>query len=423
MGKVAITLKTSARVETSLFVSHTLIQSLEILSLPIDQLEIAIKQKLDENPALSIVTHGKKEKRLHNHLSVENRFANQPTLYDILTQQVRDVFTKNELPIAMMIAGNITEKGFLGVEIAELATLCNVAQNEVQRILSRFQLLDPIGIGAMNPREALLIQAKEKKLSCAIVILENHYDQLLHGKYREIAAALKIAPEKLKEIINLEIKILTPFPGYGFNTLPVLTRRTELQLDLEKDGWVVTHFDEDLPLLEISQEFMTSNESWRIEKVEEANRFIETIAKRKSLLIKAVMILAKKQCSYLQGASNMLEPLLICEMAKELEVAPSTLSRALSNKVIDTPRGIVSLRELFTQKIDTKNQKSISKQKAKMLLKQLIENENRKKPVRDDSLVELLKQQHDVELSRRTIAKYRAELGIPTASLRDEKRY
>ena len=195
MGNTSIQLQTTPRVETSLHVSQALIQSLEVLAMPQDELLAAIERTVDENPALCMVTHKEKGKREHIHLVLENQLTDQPSLFETIMLQARDEFDEDDLKIVEVIAGNVNEKGFFE---GDLNSMCNVSQKKAETVLTRFMHLDPIGIGARNPGEALLIQARHKKLRCAEAILKDHYELLLKKRHKQIARELEITEEEVK---------------------------------------------------------------------------------------------------------------------------------------------------------------------------------------------------------------------------------
>lgn len=404
MGKQAILLKQSPRLETSLHISQVMIASLELLAMPSDELYSAIEKKVDENPALSFVTHNPSSNSRHTHLVIENQLVEQPSLFETIMKQARDEFSKKDLPIAEALAGNINEKGFLEATIDEIKEMCNVSDKRVNYVLKRFHLLDPIGVGATDAKEALLIQARKKKLRCAEIIIRDYYDLLLKKRYKRIGKELDISQEEVEQIVSREIKSLYPFPARGYDVRPSIVRRPEMKITHSDDKWIVTHAFDDIPELKITPDFTQAADPWKKERAKDARKFIDAIAKRKALLIKIVLFIAERQKDYVLGSGALLNSLQLTDLAEAFDVSPSTISRAIANKSIETPRGLLALHDLFSRKVD----QNTSKQKAMLLLKQLMENTQTKKT--DAALSQLLLKMHDIKLSRRTVAKYRQEL-------------
>lgn len=356
--------------------------------MPVDELSYVIEQKVAENPALSLVTHAEKRDFLVG--DVEKK----PSLYEKILEQARDEFSGEEMDVVDLIAGNLNAKGFLEEDVSEV---CNVAQNVAESILRRFQLLDPIGIGSKNAREALLVQARHKKLRCAEVILQDHYDLLIKQKYKEIARELEITVEEVLQIIDREIKMLNPFPGLGYEVGEAFVKRPEMKITHSGSEWVVTHVLEDLPELKIDENMLERH------FVKDAHQLIDALMKRKALLTKMVLFIADRQKEYLLENSKELKPLVQKEIAEALDISLSTVSRALSNKVIETPLGIIDLKSLLSHEVC----EGSSKQKAMDLLKKLL-SESQKKS--DQKLSEILESEHNIKLSRRTVAKYRKQM-------------
>lgn len=382
-----------------------ILSSIEILTLPIDRLEEWIQQKVDENPALSIVTQKKTpEWRLFEHTT-----PHLPSLYQYLLNQAWQVFEKEEMPICEMIAGSLDDKGFITATTQDIAHWCNVSLTQVERVLTNFQSLDPLGIATQNAQEALLLQAKNAGYDEAVILLSNHYNDLIHQRFVIIAKQMKISEERVHTIVHKQIRRLNPFPGSGYDTTPIIVQMPELVLDFN-GTWQITSRDSSLPTLEISEIFKKTAHPWERCKLAEAEHLIAALTHRKQLLFRVMAYLAEMQGAYLRGDTNELQPLYLSQVAKDLQVAPSSVSRIIKDKLIESPRGYVWLRSLFSYNV---GEQDISKQRAKQLLLQLLRSEKGKCARGDQELAMLLKKHHALSLSRRTVAKYRKELGIP----------
>lgn len=351
-------------------------QAMSVLSFSILELADYLSECIDKNPLVE---------RRGPALCIEQ---DAPSLYTYLMEQAYHTFS--DVSKAEKIIGSLNEKGFLTEPIEDLETL---------EIIQGF---DPLGIAVKDTRESLLLQLKEKKTSLGYRIIAECYDDMLHAKWDKISKTLKVPIECIQRALKQEIRPLDPFPGYRFRPSHNNVCVHDLSILEEMDSWVIEVNESLLP----SYEMVPQNEVY-YRKFTAAIKWLErTLKRRRSLLLKLGKIIAKHHGSFLRGEDVGMQPLKMCDVARELNLNESTITRAVANKTVLCPLGMKPLRFFFN-----------TNHRAKELLLRLIKSEDKKAPFSDDMLATLLKRQGEC-LARRTVAKYRKQLGIMSASQR-----
>lgn len=371
-------------------------QSLDILQMTQQELNEWLEAEVEKNPLLEF-------KPASSSPRIEIDPPGRESLHEFLEAQIRDHFPNpDDRLLATKAQEMLDEKGFLseGFLLPE-------------RILARLQSFEPAGIFARNLQEALLIQlkAKGKADSLAFILAKECFDDLLHGRYSAIKKKLRV--EDLASAIN-ELSRLSMRPGSAFHEEPAIPICPDLYVDKVEGGWTLQLSEDDLPQVHLSNEYLALAPATKEEK--ESLRTFKTgakwlfrsLARRRKLLKDIGHILLCKQTAYLELGGT-LNTLTIKEVAEKLEIHESTLSRALSGKHISTPQGILPLRSLFTSAPETKA--------AREILARLVQEEDKKKPLTDDELAAWMKAK-GFPMARRTIAKYRTQLKIGSASQR-----
>jgi RNA polymerase sigma-54 factor len=313
----------------------------------------------------------------------------EESLFEHLVYQIEISFNQEEKEEAVSIAGDLDKDGFYSGEITP--------------VVKKMWKLDPVGVATLSPKEALLIQLQElgKENSLAYLILSRAYKHFLLKDFGKIARQFLVSLEEVYLAIE-QIKVLHPFPGRGFGSFQENYVTAEMQLTF--DGkWHLCFVKEFYPTCKI-----VKNSSGKARQ--DAKKFMYQLHKRKERLEYIVAVIVKKQGAYLLGEKDLL-PLLRKDLLKRLDISESTLSRILSEKYIETPIGIFSLGHFFTKSSGSIAEDG-SVKKAKRILKELIEAENKKKPYADELLRKLLLTK-GIVCSRRSIAKYRKALSIP----------
>jgi len=329
--------------------------------------------------------------------------------------------------IGEMIIGNIDENGYLRTSAQDLATESGKSIEEVEEIISIIQSFNPVGVGARDIKECLLIQLDRlgKANTLEIKIIENYLDLVAEQKYKPIADLLQVPEEDVKKAVDL-IVTLDPKPGRLFSQEH--TQYIEPDVFVEKiDGeYVVTLNDARIPHLFISNLYRdlmqrkdTSQETKEYirNKVTAGNWLIRNILQRQQTVNKIANEIVRVQREFLEEGPSFLKPLTMQEVANAVNLHESTISRAIANKYIQTPQGTFQLKYFFSSGIQTESGESISIANLKERIDGMIKEEDHENPLSDQEILEKLSAQ-GIKIARRTIAKYRQEMGIPASSLR-----
>lgn len=405
--------KQTVRQDHRLIMSAAMERAFHILMMPSAELSEWLEIEIESNPLLKL-----SKSRIE--LPEVNLMHHQPTLYEHLTHQIELTFKQpEEKTFARMLAGSLDEKGFLDLSPEEI--------KGKEGIVAQFQQLDPLGIGAKNAREALLIQLEEKKGSPAYLILSDHYEDLLQHRWMKIAKKLKISLSDLQEIIHRDLGRLNPYPAISFERTINPSLLPDITIHLDEGIWSIEVAHSYLPVIEIDHDYvqmLQSDESKKEEKdfirrhLAAGNWLQRSIDRRHSTLYQIGSYLLKKQKGFLEGLDPSPQPMTMKEMAAALNLNESTITRAILNKTASTSRGLIPLRKFFTHPVKS-NRGQVSNEEAKRLIIQLINQEAT--PLSDETLSIKLKD-YGIECARRTVAKYRKELRIGSTSQRRVKK-
>lgn len=376
-------------------------------------------------------------------------FSGGSTFHERLKAQVHlQDLTDKEEEIADHLIGSLDDSGYLRRDLSsiedDLAFRSNimVSQGEIERILKFIQQLDPAGVGARDLQECLLLQIKRKKnktLSSriAIEILEKYFNEFTKKHYSRIIDRLEIENEELKAAID-EILKLNPKPGNSLNTSGKSVQAVVPDFTLQvKDGELdITLNGRNAPQLRVSNEYrgmidhyQKSKEksksdkeamSFVKQKLDSAKWFIDAIQQRQNTLLKTMTTLAEYQKEYfLEGDETKLKPMILKDIAEKIDMDISTVSRVVNSKYVSTPYGTFLLKSFFSESLSTEDGEEVSTREVKKILTNILEAEDKKKPLTDEALSKML-QAKKYNIARRTVAKYREQLNIPVARLRKE---
>ena len=358
----------------------------------------------------------------------ESFVSYDPTLKEHLMSQLNLVCLGNkEWKIGENIVQNIDENGYLNIPLEDIAEYMKCNVQEVEILLNIVQTFEPLGVGARDLRECLLIQVREIKPveSYIIRIIEEYLEDLGHNRIQKIAKELNIELEQVQDACDY-IKRLEPKPGRCFhgNSDDVKYVTPDANIELIEGKFVVVLNETAGPRLNINSYYKdmmkTGKDKNTIEflneKFNSAMWIIRSIEQRRSTIKKVIESILKFQMEFFLEGAKSLRPLTLKDVAEDIEMHESTISRATNGKYVQTPRGLFELKYFFSSGLlgDDGDISSIS---IKSTLKELIDGENIKKPYSDQKISELLKSQ-GISISRRTVAKYRDELNIPSSSMR-----
>ncbi len=362
---------------------------------------------------------------------LESSITRDQTLEESLTEQmIVSATTEEQKKLGLFIIGHIDENGFLATDIDDLSRLLGRSYAEIEVVLKVIQAFEPSGVGARNLQECLLIQLRNlgKADSLSYRIVERHFSELAKRKFPKIARDLNVTVEEVQVAVE-EIAKLTRRPGRLVgpdNTqyvVPDITVRRD-NGDLE----IVVN-DDRIPHLRISDFYrkMMSDDNLTTEvreyikdKIHAGRWLIKNIHQRQQTLYNIAQEIIKVQKRFLTSSdSTGLKPLTMHQVAQAVSLHESTVSRAIANKYIETPRGLFPLKYFFTTAIETTDGGEVSSRQVKHLLQELVGKEDPKKPLSDESLVKLINQR-GMKIARRTVAKYRKELGVLPSHLRKQ---
>lgn len=346
-----------------------------------------------------------------------------------LLEQVDEFLeTEEERRIAWELIGNLDDRGVLTASLQEVAALGGFALEKVEKVLERIQQFDPPGVGARSMQEALLLQLKRKgkEGSLAFRIVSEHYDEMIHNKLPLIAKQLPVAIRDVQEAIQADIAHLDLHPLSTQENSVVQVLTPDLRLVQEGEKWRVEVVDEGVPSLRVNRRYlrMLEDESLPLDtkeyikqKILSCKWLLKNIHQRNETLYRIGESLVKWQKDFLENDKGELVPLMMKTVAEEVGVHESTIARAVSNKCLECPKGVVPLRSFFTNAYTNDEGEEVSSSAVKNILKRLIEEEDKKKPLSDEALSQKIKAE-GIPCARRTVAKYRGVLGIGSASQR-----
>ncbi|MDK0668260.1 MAG: RNA polymerase factor sigma-54 [Clostridium perfringens] len=326
----------------------------------------------------------------------------------------------------------LDQKGYLDIKKEELMNELECSEETFNRALIVIQNLEPAGIGARDLKECLEIQLERKGENDPIVkeIIDNHLDDLADNRYQVIAKDLDITPKKAQDYGDL-IKTLEPKPSRGFYTgdeVGFIIPDAEIR---KIDGeFLILMKDGVLPMLSVNPLYKdilkdSTNDKeateYVKEKIDKAMFLIKSIEQRKSTLHKVLQKILEKQKDYFEKGEKYLKPMTLKEIAEKLEMHESTISRAIRDKYILTSMGTIKIKDLFVNSISNKEksdgEEDVTVINIKKALEEVIKEEDKRKPLSDQAISEILKEK-GMAISRRTVAKYREELGIKSSSKR-----
>jgi len=376
-------------------------------------------------------------------------FSGGSTFHERLRDQINlQNLTDKEEQIADHLIGSLDDSGYLRRDISaiedDLAFRNNIitSKEEIEKVLHVIQEMDPPGVGARNLQECLLIQIK-KRISnsyakrIAIEILQNHFDEFTKKHYSKIIDKLEIENEDLKEAID-EILKFNPKPGNSMNTSgkTVQVVVPDFTLSINDGELEISLNGRNVPQLRVSNEYKGMIEHYQKskeksksdkeamtfvkQKLDSAKWFIDAIQQRQHTLMSTMRTIAEYQKQYfLEGDETKLKPMILKDIAEKINMDISTVSRVVNSKYVSTPYGTFLLKSFFSESLSTDDGEEVSTREVKKILQDLIDAEDKKKPLTDEKISQLLRDRK-YNIARRTVAKYREQLHLPVARLRKE---
>jgi RNA polymerase sigma-54 factor len=361
--------------------------------------------------------------------SYENLLTKKTTLADHLVWQLNlSRFNPQERQIGLEIIGNLDEDGYLKATVEELAAATGAEPAVVEAVLSRVQEFDPTAVACRDLRECLLKQVDQLGMTGSLVeaMLKDHLSELENRKYPAIAKALKVPLDEVFEAAKM-ISNLNPRPGRAFTQDDVHYIVPDIFVYKIGDDYVVMLNDEGLPNLRINAFYRhalsggTDVDAKAGEYIQEKMRgavwLIKSIHQRQRTIYRVTQSIVKFQRDFFDKGISYLKPLVLRDVAEDIEMHESTISRVTTNKYVQTPQGLFELKYFFNSGISTTEGESIASESVKNKIREIISSENPKHPYSDQKMVELLRQ-HGIDIARRTVTKYREMLGIGSSTER-----
>ncbi len=364
----------------------------------------------------------------------ENPDSSPESLREHLLWQMRlTPLSDKDQVIAMAIIDAINDRGYLSVSLEEIHESVreelDVEFDEVEAVLHQVQNFDPLGVGARNLQECMLIQLQHFDASIpwleqAKTLVKEHLDVLAARDFNQLVRLMKCPQQDLKQIIDL-IQSLNPRPGNL-----VTDRKTEyiipdVNVRKEKDAWKVELNPDAIPRVRINHGYAglvkradnSSDNVYLRNHLQEARWFIKSLQSRNETLLKVATCIVERQRDFLEHGEEAMKPLVLHDVAEAVEMHESTISRVTTEKYMHTPRGIFELKYFFSSHVSTASGGECSATAIRALIKKLVAAEDPRKPLSDSKIAQLLADK-GINVARRTIAKYRESLGVPSSSER-----
>ena len=469
----------SMQQKPTLIMTQRLQQALKLLQMPTLELQQALKQEMERNPLLEEVDEVEEVEEIEEAKKETGQDENEPveaaqpereaerdqevdwnelwpdtydgpatprtddpdaefyervpvtrkSLGDHLVEQLRLLSLSDEdIEIGEYLIGSIDENGYLQTTVEEVAEAMGVAPERVEDIVAELQKLEPAGVAARNLQECLWIQLVQRKQEQTLAgrIVQEQFDHLLSKRFGEISRALKVSVEEVQTACDL-IATLDPRPGQEIAAEETKYVVPDLVVERVGEDFVVTLNDRNVPRLRIASAYqqMLRNKStgsdetrkFIAEKLNSAKWLIQTIEQRRKTMIKVMRRIVEEQRDFFERGVEGLRPLTLQQIANQIGMHESTVSRVTTNKYVQTPRGVFELKYFFSSGLATEEGDDVSAKVAKDKISNLISGEDKRDPLSDQRIAELLHEQ-GLRIARRTVAKYREALRLLPARAR-----
>ena len=353
-----------------------------------------------------------------------------PSGQEALAEQLQMALPEgSERMIGEYIIGSLNEDGLLASPLGEIAAFFEVEEATVEAVLRIIQGFDPPGVAARDLQECLMLQLEAKGMaeSQEAVVVQHYFDALKNRKFSEIARELKISAHQVQEI-SQRIGELDPRPGLSADAEGARVIVPDLEVvkvSEDSDDYAVYLNDAHLPRLRVSQAYEAKDSQsedeikFINEKKHHAEWVIKTIEQRRRTMIKVMEAIVVEQKEFFEKGAIALRPLTLQQVASVIGMHESTVSRVTRQKYVQTPRGVFPLKFFFSAGLDSTSGDVVAAKAVKIMIREIIEEENSARPLSDKKIVDLL-QERGLKIARRTVAKYREQMGILSARMRKQ---
>src|ERR1700723_1788497 len=375
---------------------------------------------------------GKSQEREVSERPSFEKFLSSPTgLSEHLAWQLSvTICSETVQELAESIIGNLDENGYLTASVEELLQGGKYSQDDLDDALAVVQDFDPIGVGARDLRECLLLQLKafDPQNTLAHQIVSDHLKQVQGNQLKEVARALNRPVEVVKRALDV-IRKLDPRPGLRYNKTEPRLVEPDVYFRKVDDQWQAFLNEDDMPQLRLSPTYRRllvrdaadrDVRNYVKERFTAAIQLMKNIEQRKHTILRVCNSILRRQGDFLDYGPDHLKPMMIKEVAEEVGVHPSTVSRAVANKYVHTPQGVLELRSFFSESVNGPQGGEMSLLSLKRRVKQMIEEEDTAHPLTDEQITKKLGDE-GIHVTRRTVAKYREDLRIPSTHRRRVK--
>ncbi len=422
--------------------TQSLQQSMKILELPLLELKEVVEAELIENPVIE-----EAEKNIESPIEALGEFpptrqesdedayekaipGKKENLTEALLKQLRiNAADEEQLRIGTTLINNIDENGYLRETLSNICAESGCNEEDALKVLKLIQTFEPSGVGARDIKECLIIQLDKKQDNDILTrrVVEECLEELAHKDSRhKVCKKLKCDDAQLARCIE-KIHSLEPKPGRGYSNEEASYVIPDISIEEKDDTLRVSTKDDSIPIIRVNPTYKNMLRSKKTdektkdfirEKLKNAANLINAITQRKETLTRVITIIAETQKEALLEGMDKLKPLSLKEIAEKVSLHESTISRIVMNKYVQTPIGIFPLRGFFSTSLKKEDGEDVSAQSIKLKIQELIDNEDKTKPLRDQEIVEQIKEAEKLTLARRTVAKYRKILKIPSVSER-----
>jgi len=362
----------------------------------------------------------------------ENMVSKRPSLWDHLNWQAAlTFFDQRDLEIAEFIIGNVNEDGYLTTSCQEIAAQLQEEPERVEKIRQKIKMFDPPGCGSLILKEVLLAQMDSLNLQDEIArkIISDYLHYLEKADHQELARILNISLSELKFHLDL-VRNLDPTPGRKYGEEKDIYVVPDIFVVKEEDVWKVYLNEEGAPRLRLNQYYHrliqaglnNDQETLRFlkDKMKRALWFIKSLDQRNRTIYRVARYIVDWQKEFLEKGIDYLKPMTLMEISRELGLHESTIGRVVANKYMMTPLGLFPLKFFFHKSLSGTYGEEVSSLRIKEKIRKLIENEDKTDPLSDDEIVDILSREN-IQIARRTVAKYRSQLNIPPSHIRKKK--
>lgn len=422
--------------------TQSLQQSMKILELPLLELKEVVEAELIENPVIE-----EAEKNIDTPQEALGEFmptrtgsdedayekaipGKRENLTEALLKQLRiNAADEEQVRIGTALINNIDENGYLRESLSAVCAESGCSEEDALKALRLIQTFEPAGVGARDIKECLLIQLdkKQDKDPLSRRLIEECLQDLARKDLKQkVCKKLKCESEELARCIK-KIHSLEPKPGRGYSNEEATYVIPDISIEEKDDTLRVSTKDDSIPVIRVNPTYKNMLRSKKTdektkdfirEKLKNATNLINAITQRKETLTRVITIIAETQKEALLEGMDKLRPLSLKEIAEKVSLHESTISRIVMNKYVQTPIGIFPLRGFFSTSLKKEDGEDVSAQSIKLKIRELIENEDKTRPLRDQEIVGQIRQTEKLSLARRTVAKYRKMLKIPPVSER-----